>query len=394
MPRHLPPVYSPVSWGAIASSALSAGEASRDQLEELIRERFDAERVILTGSGTQALQIAITFAVAPGSTVALPAYSCYDLVSAATGAGARVAFYDIDADTLTPDLDDLEARAQEGVSAIVAGNLYGYPLPWSQIRRIATAHDALLIEDAAQGLGSVGEGMPSGRAGHLTVLSFGRGKGWTGGGGGALLVGEGLDVPPLELGPATPRIRPAVTSLAAWLLGRPSLYGLPASIPGLGLGETEYHPPSDPAAISAFSAALARRTADPALAAVVGRREQARRWLEAIRARDAEGRCVRPCLPVDGLESASGLRMPVRRSGRDDLGGSAWKRLRRLGVESGYPCPLPALRESSHLVTAGPRSFPGAEALASTLLTLPTHRWVREADIASALDILTDPNTG
>ena len=388
MARHLPPVYSPVGLGAIVSSVFSRRESSHTQLIGLLGDHFDAEHALLTGSGTQALQLAMSAALSEGTPVALPAYSCFDLVSAAVGARAPISFYDVDPQTLTPDLDSLERCVSEGARTIVAGNLYGYPLPWSELRKIAAHHDAILIEDAAQGLGSIGQGTPAGKAGHYTVLSFGRGKGWTGGGGGALLVGGGLDVPSLPPGTAVSRLRPAATSLAAWLLGRPSLYGIPASIPQLALGETVYHPPRAPGSISTFSAALARRTRAASVDAIPLRREQARRWAQEILDRDPNGDRILPCLPIGDFDSASSLRFAVRLQGAD-LTSDTWDRLRRHGVESGYPVPLPRLPEASGLFKGDPTAFPGAEALSASLVTLPTHSWVRDVDRTTVLDLLT-----
>ena len=390
MARHLPPVYSPVSLSAIVYSVFAGRESSHNDLVGALGDHFDAEHALLTGSGTQALQLAISAAANEKVPVALPSYSCFDLISAAVGADARISFYDIDPQTLTPNLDSLERCMAEGARTIVAGNLYGYPLPWSELRDIAVHHDAILIEDAAQGLGSIGQGTPAGRAGHYTVLSFGRGKGWTGGGGGALLVGGGRDVPSFSTGLAVSRLRPAATSLAAWLLGRPSLYGIPASIPQLGLGNTVYHPPRAPVSISTFSAALARRTHPASVEAIPLRREQARRWAQRILDRDPKGDRIQPCLPIGDFDSASCLRFAVRLRGADPTL-DTWDRLRRHGVESGYPVPLPRLPEASALFEGDPAAFPGAESLAEHLVTLPTHSWVRDGDRSAVLDLLTGP---
>jgi len=381
-------VYSPVSLGAIVASAFARRTTSHARLISLLGDHFHAEHARLTGSGTQALQLALSAACGEGERVAMPAYSCFDLVSAAVGADTRIAFYDIDPHTLTPDLDSLERCVAEGARKIVAGNLYGYPLPWSDLRRIAEHHGAVLIEDAAQGLGSIGQGTPAGQAGHYTVLSFGRGKGWTGGGGGALLARGGLEAPPVPEGKAGSRVRPSATSLAAWLLGRPWLYGVPAAIPQLGLGETVYHPPRMPASISTSSAALARRTRARSVDAIPLRRQQVRRWAQEILAHDPNGDHILPCLPIGDVDSASGLRFAVRLQ-RLNLTSGSWDRLRRLGVESGYPLALPRLPEASSLFRGNPADFPGAESLAASLVTLPTHAWVRDVDRTAALALLT-----
>ena len=167
-------------------------------------------------------------------------------------------------------------------------------------------------------------------------------------------------------------MRPAAASLAAWLLGRPSLYGIPASIPQLGLGETVYYPPRTPASISTFSAALARRTRAPSQEAITLRREQARQWTREILDRDPTGDRIMPCLPIGDFDSASCLRVAVRLRGTG-LTPDAWERLRQMGVESGYPVALPRLPEASTLFQGDPGDFPGAESLAERLITLPTH---------------------
>ena len=85
--------------GAVRASVFRPEEAAR-ALSTRLLARFEASRALLTGSGTQALQLALVSSCAPdpssgGPVVALPAFSCYDLVSAAVGAGIRMVFYDV-----------------------------------------------------------------------------------------------------------------------------------------------------------------------------------------------------------------------------------------------------------------------------------------------------------
>lgn len=381
--RHLPPIFSPVGFGAIAGSTVARDGADRDALSTLLRDRFDAESVELTGSGTQALQLALSTFRREGAVVALPAYSCFDLVSAAVGAGVGLRFYDVRPDDLTPDLDSLETCLAAGADALVVGNLYGYPIPWADVTKLARRHGVGLIEDAAQGIGAEG----GGTAGDFTVLSFGRGKGWTGGGGGALLMRRGATAKP-PLGEPAGRTKSALTSFAAWLLGRPRLYHLPASIPQLGLGTTQYHEPVAPAPISSFSASLALRTSTPAATAIPARRRVAREWLAAFAGADPDRRAVAPCLPGGGVDASSALRLAVL---APTLAGSdpRWPSLRRLGVESGYPGALPSLGAARPLLGPEQVPCPGATRLGSQLVTLPTHQWVRSSDIEAVVSIMT-----
>lgn len=400
MRRQLP-VYSPLSAGALVSATVAAarsGDEERAALRRELGDRFDAERVILTGSGTQALRLALSHLPPAGSegvVVGLPAYSCYDLVTAAVGAGVRVRFYDVDPLSLTPDVESVRHVLRAGVSAVVAGNLYGYPLNWGALRAECDAAGVALVEDAAQGLGTVSDVGPGGTLGEATVLSFGRGKGWTGGGGGALLlrgaaVGRTADVR-LTRADGGFGTRSSVVTAAAWALGRPGLYGIPASVPGLGLGETRYREPADPVGISSFSAALARRTAGPAAAAVAQRRRRARRLVERLGG-PAEGGPADPggflvCHPLGAAGAASFLRLAVVCDGAAGAERAA-RTAHRFGAARSYPLPLHHLPQAGPIrLDARPR-LAGSERLASSLVTLPTHSFVTEREersLASAL---------
>lgn len=381
------PVYSPVRFRSLlagAAGALGAGRP-RERLFELLAERFGTEDVLLTDSGTSALRLALTAAArfADGvsrtsparETVLLPAYCCYDVATAAVGAGVRVRLYDLDPDTLGPDWPSLEAALDEGASAVVAVHLYGLPVDIGRCARLAEQVDALLIEDAAQGFGGQLRGRPLGSLGTLGVLSFGRGKGVTGGGGGALLANDEAGRRALELvrGVPAPGRRgtgPLVRLAAQWALGRPSIYGLPAALPWLGLGETHYRPPRPPRGIGRGPAA-----------AVVANWEAS--CAEALTRRDHAGRLADLGLPGVTAALKAGacpLRLPLRLAevdramGREGVFKSERERQLevREGIVAGYPQPLYELPAAAGWGLP-PGHSPGAARLARELRTAPTH---------------------
>ncbi len=409
MIRRQLPAYSPLSLAAIGKAALSSllgPKVARGALQALLQARFGCPEVILTGSGTQALQLAIQWACAgvrPPCPVALPAYSCFDVATAAVGAEIPVRFYDLDPLTLSPDMDSLRGAARRGAKVVVAANLFGFPLDWDSVRTACRESGAALIEDAAQGLGSTWKGEPGGTFGDLTVLSFGRGKGWTGCGGGALLAREGWRASagqmelPVRPAPTGSSPKAAVVSLAQWGLGRPSLYGLPSGLPGLGLGATHYRSPAEPRDMASFSAALALATSEPAGAAVEGRRSIAARWEEMLSAAEVQG-SVQTVRAVEGGTS-SYLRFPVLlgneqapRSARGSArlpGLGDLQEAGVLGLTRGFPRPLPELDPIARFRRGNGEGFPGAEVLAHRLVTLPTHAFVAESDLASLRHMLS-----
>lgn len=406
MLRHQLPVHSPLTAGDVARAArarLVGGGDPGQELAALLRETFDAPSVALYGSGTQALQVALETAVrrvagtrsdpsgaaeAREASVALPAFSCYDVVTAAVGAGVRMTFYDVDPDTLGPDLDSLERTLAAGASVVVVAPLYGMPLAWDEVEALASRHDVLLIEDAAQAAGARWKRRRVGALGPLSVLSFGRGKGWTGGGGGALLdrtEGDGerpteRPEPGAAAAGRAPGVRLLARALAQAVLGRPSLYGLPASLPWLHLGETHYRPPEAPRPMHRAAAALALQTRRRLERERAERRTNARWYLDRL----DDSRVVVPRLP-SGADPGF-LRLPVR---APDLPSSLPRALRRAGVARSYPKVLPELPAvRSRAGDVGSDRFPGARALASELLTLPTHSRLARRDREAVLDTL------
>src|SRR5262245_42349438 len=139
MIRHQLAVYSPISAGGLLRAAGAAFEppaAATARLSALLRQVYEADEAILVGSGSQALQLAITesarsYADAP--IVALPAFTCYDVATAAVGAGFPVILFDVNPATLEPDFESVRAALQAGARIVVVSPLYGFPVDWTTL---------------------------------------------------------------------------------------------------------------------------------------------------------------------------------------------------------------------------------------------------------------------
>jgi dTDP-4-amino-4,6-dideoxygalactose transaminase len=388
--RHQLPGFSPLPLSAVIRGARAVLPTARDPRADLLTHLLRSHRVRegrLVDSGTSALRLGLELLAATEKTpVALPAFSCYDVATAAVGAGVPVVLYDIDPLTLGPDLGSLEQALDRGARSAVIAPLYGFPVGWDAIRALVDRHGAVLVEDAAQSHGGEFRGRPPGSWGDMVVFSFGRGKGWTGGGGGALLLGGGTKI---EIGDdRKSELGMLARVTAQWLLGRPGLYRLPRSFPPLGLGETRYRGPHAPGEMCRGSAAIALATRSSAEAEVEVRRSAADEYLSELERLDPDASLVK-AIPVETDGAGGYLRFPVLAHGPFDNSTVA-SPLRRLGVERSYPRPLgslPALRE--HLV-AGQPPHPGAQALASRLVTLPTHSGTRPGERQAALRLLIE----
>lgn len=382
------PVRSPLDMadlGRVAAGWVGGAPDPRPLLRERLAQRFGAEEVILTGSGTQALTLALRGAsrLLEGPTpVLLPAFTCFDVAAAAVGADVQVLFYDLDPATLAPDLDSLRRGLEAGARIAVVNPLYGLPLPWDEIRALVDGVGGILVEDAAQGAHGRWRGRWLGSLGDLSVLSFGRGKGWTGAGGGALLArGPLAGGGEWSVEPAGPGWRTLAKAGAMGILGVPAVYGVPRRLPFLGLGETHYHPPAPPGAMGAVEAALILASEEAAESEAGLRRRNAAELARRL----AEVAGVRIPTPVEGGDPGF-LRFPVllppARHPHPPVG-------IRFGIGASYPIPLPRLEPLRSRIVGGPWKVPGAEELSSCLITLPTHSGVSGADREGIVDALS-----
>jgi len=349
--------------------------SAHEVVTSALRLRYGSVDALLTDSGTSALILALRKMVPAGGIVAYPAYACIDLTTAALGAGVRVRLYDVDPATLSPDLDSVRAVIGRGVDAIVVAHLYGYPADMIGVVKLAEEQGIPVIEDAAQGAGGTLDGNLLGSMGDVAILSFARGKGTTGGSGGAVLV----RTPALAEWASSVRLRLKTTSrggvevlsLAAQrVLSHPSLYRLPASIPALKLGEMVFHPPRPPRSMNAASAAVLRWTLGLEEKEISARRARARDLLSRLR----ETPDLVAARAVAGGESGF-LRLAlldaVRRTQRPDL-----------GALPGYPMTLDQHVQLRPLLLSGERAGKGSERLRDRLFTVPTHSHVDQSDLA------------
>ncbi|HEX6309649.1 MAG TPA: DegT/DnrJ/EryC1/StrS family aminotransferase [Longimicrobiales bacterium] len=374
-------MYSPLPLRALAAGvrAVLRGSDPRPTLRSVLMNDYDAAGVLLTDSGTSALQVAIRLALGGSASdraiVALPAFTCYDVATAAIGAGADVILYDIDPEALAPDPDSLRSALERGARAIVAAPLMGVPFDWNALADLAARYGVPVVEDAAQGHGASWEGRPLGTLGALSVLSFGRGKGWTGGGGGALLWRRNRAVPDVSTGRASAAGERLILVKAAAqaALGRPALYRLPRSIPWLSLGETRFHAPRPVREAGAASAAILLATRMAAREEAAVRRRTAAELLELLPANVLT--VIRA--PEGGV--AGYLRLPVRlrRGGAPAVAAA----LSHLGVAPGYPLPLSRLPALAGRVIGGTQHCPGAETLVRDLITVPCHSRVTRGEL-------------
>jgi dTDP-4-amino-4,6-dideoxygalactose transaminase len=254
------------------------------------------------------------------------------------------------------------------VRAVVVAPLFGIPVEWESIQAFAAAHDAIVIEDAALGHGATYRDRPLGSLGHFSIVSFGRGKGWTGGGGGAFFARNHAargSMSPDTLVTAG-ESRNVAALLAQWALGRPAIYGIPRALP-LGLGSTNYREPDSPRSMTRAAAAALLSSREVAAREADHRRLAGERILEILSA-EIPAATIR--VPVRGR--AGYLRFPLRLP-RGMSSFSDESEALAGGISPTYPTTLGELPQIRLRMGVAEKKWPGATTLVRELVTLPVH---------------------
>jgi dTDP-4-amino-4,6-dideoxygalactose transaminase len=125
------------------------------------------------GNGGDAIELALrAFDVGPGDEVITAANTFVATVLAISATGARPVLVDMDRGSYTIDPAALDAAVTSRTRAIVPIHLYGQPFDVDAVRQIASRHNLVVIEDAAQAHGARVNDRRVGRFGHAAAFSF------------------------------------------------------------------------------------------------------------------------------------------------------------------------------------------------------------------------------
>lgn len=154
-----------------------------------MEEQFRAQKVLLTTSGTTALDMALLLCdLQPGDEVILPSYTFSSTATAAVMVGAKLVFVDIRPDTMNIDENKIEAAITEKTKVIIAMHYAGVACEMDTIMDIAKRYHLLVVEDAAQGVMSTYKGRYLGTIGDFGCYSFHETKNFSMGEGGAIVI--------------------------------------------------------------------------------------------------------------------------------------------------------------------------------------------------------------
>ncbi|EFB0771759.1 aminotransferase LegC [Campylobacter jejuni] len=174
------------------------------RFEEALKEKTKARFIIATNTGTAALHIALLAnGIDENCEVITQSISFVATANAIAYTGAKPVFLDIDENTLSLSPKALEhflenqtyqkdnlsynKTTHKPIKACVIMHTFGLSAHIKAIKELCEKYHILLIEDAAEALGSTYENKALGTFGKCGILSFNGNKIITGGCGGAIL---------------------------------------------------------------------------------------------------------------------------------------------------------------------------------------------------------------
>jgi dTDP-4-amino-4,6-dideoxygalactose transaminase len=155
-------------------------------------KRYSVPRVLLTTSGTTALELAIRLLnLSPGDEVIVPSFTFSSSVNAILlASGVKAVFADIEPISLNIDLSHVKKLITSHTKAIMVVHYAGIACDMDALMALAKKHKLSVVEDAAQAIESTYKGKYLGTIGDFGCISFHGTKNVTSGEGGALFINK------------------------------------------------------------------------------------------------------------------------------------------------------------------------------------------------------------
>lgn len=214
-PEGIIPLHAPVFRGnekkylmeCIDSTYVSYVGAFVNRFEQMIADYTGAKYAVAVVNGTVALQIALIVAgVEPNDEVITQPLTFVATANAIRHANAWPVFVDVDRDTLGMSAASLSDFLQKNImmkkdsaynklsgrriKAVVPMHTFGFPCRIDEILDVCAKYDLVVVEDAAESLGSLYKGKHTGTFGLAGILSFNGNKIITTGGGGMIITDD------------------------------------------------------------------------------------------------------------------------------------------------------------------------------------------------------------
>ncbi len=388
--RKLAPSGTPISQRDLFlwARSLFSRQTTLNRLAAEISQSFEIDQCFFFSTGRAAMVVLLEslteMAPTTKSVVVIPSYTCYSVPSSIIKAGLQINVCDIDEKTLDYDYDKLEQMDFSRVLAVVSSNLYGIPNDLDRLERLSEEKDLFLLDDAAQSMGALSQAKrPAGTYGIAGLYSLDKGKVITSINGGiivtrssklgAILQRRTRQIPPAPI----PWCLVEVLKMAVYSgFLSPRRYWIPAALPFVKLGITEY---TTDYPVSGYNSMLA------------GIALSLFRQLEAINNKSiAKAVYYQENLPSSEhlhliqpppMSKPIYLRYPLRIT--DNMRRRTILALLEksgLGASGSYPGAIVDIYQLRDRLEIDGRDFRGGRMIAEQIVTLPTHALVEKMD--------------
>ncbi|MFW5975030.1 MAG: dTDP-4-amino-4,6-dideoxygalactose transaminase [Bacteroidota bacterium] len=171
-----------------------------NECHRFFESRFGFERVLLTSSCTDALEMAALLCdIQPGDEVIMPSYTFVSTANAFALRGARIVFADVEKAIPNIDLAQVKALITPKTKAVVVVHYGGVAVDMDKLMELADRNNLFVVEDAAHALDSYYKGKALGSFGHFGTFSFHETKNIICGEGGMLAVNDSRFIEKAEI---------------------------------------------------------------------------------------------------------------------------------------------------------------------------------------------------
>ena len=388
--RHLPPTAVPVTASDLQAGLRSSGR-SLDQFQIALASYLGVSKAAckLASSGRTALYSLLLGLKSESPSrrqVVMPAYTCPAVARVVIDLALQPVFVDISMETMCYVSSSLATAVGKETLAVIVVHPFGIPLPVEEV--ITAAHEvgAVVIEDAAQALGAKWDGKPVGTRGDYGLFSLGPGKPISTGGGGIVIANNAQDIPSFDDWWAELPQASDMASATAWmrqtafhLAFHPKAWWVATRLGLHRVGNLETSWGYSLRGLTPTQAGVGLALL-PRLDEINARRRRKASILQKVTGRSRSVQTV----TISETAEPFFLRFPLLAESeeqREMLYDQFWS----AGIGAGrlYEKSLPSL-----FTPDSSTSFPGAEAVAGRLLTLPTHHYVTDDDIQIMSEIL------
>jgi len=347
------------------------------KIENEMEEYFGVKHVFLVSSGKAALALILMGlkGMSKRKKVIIPAYTCYSVPSAVAMTGLDIFLCDLVPETLDYDFAALEKLADEDTLCIVSTHLFGIPSDVVRIRDIGRRRGIYIIEDAAQAMGAVKGGEKLGTLGDAAFFSLGRGKNITCGSGGIIVTSSEVisrcineHYRKLKKEPPVEYVKNIIEVLFMKIFMNPCFFWFPNGLPFLNIGETTYYKTFPMHRLNGFKAGLLQRWRAKLEEYNDFRSEIGQHYINQLELEKQAS------IYSDDFYY---LRFPLyvdHGSAKDNI----CNRYKYLGVSPMYPDSINNVMEIREKFVH--MQCKNAEVISKTLITLPTHKLIKERD--------------